>query len=245
MSDNPNPETINYAVSPGLAVRARKLSWRAGLLLAGGVADNPVAVAVMARPVAEWFADAEDDADLRTRMDAAAFHLDALLELARHGVDPDPDGDPGEAFLHGAAGVHAWLTDVPRYGEVAPARPRPAVTGRQLYVARCLLLRATEQGTGEPGLLWDTLKAGAREYAGTVSPPVTAAEIDNVLRLIFCGDPYDTGAGAAGVGTGRVPCGAEADAPAAAGAGLDDGDPPARSGALRPSEGFGCAEPGR
>jgi hypothetical protein len=129
--------------------------------------------------------------------------------------------------------------------EVTDGRQAPVLTGRQLYVVRCLLLRATEQGTPEPGLEWATLRAGAREYAGTVSPPVTAAEVDQVLRLIFCGDPYDTGAGAAGVGTGTPRRGAEADAPAAAGAGLDDGDPPARSGALRPSEGFGCAEPGR
>ncbi len=71
------------------------------------------------------------------------------------------------------------------------------LTGRQLYLVRCLLMRATEQGSPEPGLPWDTVVAGALEYAGTVIPPVTRAELDEVLQTVFNG-PVAAGSGTAG-----------------------------------------------
>ncbi len=98
--------------------------------------------------------------------------------------------------VNGIAGTLRTIAD----DLAAPHRPPASATrdplqstdphhlsGRQLYLVRCLLMRATEQGSPEPGLSWDTVVAGALEYAGTVIPPVTRAELDEVLQTVFNG----------------------------------------------------------
>jgi hypothetical protein len=171
-------------------VEARELAWRIGMTITGGQADNPVRVAEAARPMAEWFAEAPTGVDLAVRMTAAGFWLGGTLDLISAGLDPDGSGDLAEAAVHASAGAYAWLTDIPGYGG-ADSEPRPELTGRQLYVIRCLLLRATEQGTPRPGLTVPELVEGAVEYAGRATPKVTAGEVDAVLRVIFTGDPRD------------------------------------------------------
>lgn len=173
-------------------LKARKLAWRVGTVLVGGTADNPRHVALAAAPFAEWFAGAATAADLTLRMDAARFWLSSTLDLLDAGVEPE--GNP-EAAASVTAAIYDWLADVPGYdpecSRIQADTPGPLLTGRQLFVIRCLLLRATEQGTPRPGLEVGELIDGAAEYAGTASPPVTAAEVDAVLRLVFKGSARD------------------------------------------------------
>lgn len=184
------------APTTDLLLESRKLAWQVGAVLIGGMADDHRRVAEAARPLAGWLADAPTDAGLADRMDAAQLWLDTAMRLLDAGVEPEANP---EAAASQVAGIHAWLTEVPGYGEVQADTGGPALTGRQLFIVRCLLMRATEQGTpelhGGPGLGVDELVAGAVEYAGTATPKVTAAEVDETLRVVFCGDPRDTGPG--------------------------------------------------
>jgi hypothetical protein len=142
--------------------------------------------------------DYADDAQTRAVQDLICDLL-APYELPRNRALP-PRGPRGQitAILteHAAPGGAIPAAAIPDLTTelttlLETTRPGPAspdqLTRRQLYLVRCLLMRATEQGSPEPGLPLDTVAAGALEYAGTVTPPVTRPELDEVLRIVFNG----------------------------------------------------------
>jgi hypothetical protein len=84
----------------------------------------------------------------------------------------------------------------------APA-PRP---GRQLYLFRCLLLAATDSPVPAAGT--EELIASAITFAGRTQPPVTPAELLELLTAIFHSNP----GGAQAAPNGPAKAGAAEDA---------------------------------
>lgn len=178
--------TTRQPLSVRLLVRSRRLAWRAGALIAGGAAGNHQATELLAQPLAGWMAEAASDDDLWLRMDAARQWIDVTADLMDHGAEPPENGDSAAAA---AAGIYAWVTAVPGYGQAQPgaaAPPAPAgLTGRDVFIIRCLLEQATEDG----GSAVDALVSGAVLYATLAKPPVTAAEVLTVIGKVYLGDP--------------------------------------------------------
>jgi hypothetical protein len=242
-------------------LEARKIAWRISLILSGGSAPRIATVRANAAPVAAWLMQATSAADLSARMAAAQFWIDTALGLAEAGIDMNANGRDtqraiAETYDWLTGGRDAWTavsgcdhpglpcpdtcpcpceTCCPRFGP--DDELTPILAGRQLFIIRCLLLRATEQHTPatlRPGITAAELVTGALDYART-SPEVTEEEINAVLRVIFNGDPRGEESTDAGYPMGRragkpgdpirVAGGAQGDSPAPGGAGPGEDTP--------------------
>jgi hypothetical protein len=182
VNDDERPDIAALAEAYGLAVAA-------GTQLAERT-DDGRQVADAAAPIAGWLMQFTDAGDLFVRAMAVTAQT-AAMRAAAVTFGKAWTTTPAD-FLKAAGRYYDGFAAATGYGGVQAG---PAPGPRMMFAIRNLLLAASEPGHEGDPRGWPALLAGAVRYGRSAHPPVTAAEYEDAMRVLFRGDRRAAGAG--------------------------------------------------
>jgi hypothetical protein len=148
--------------------------------------DDREDVAEAAVPIAAWLMAYEGDADLHARTLAVKTHLKLMrLSMVTHGKAWT---ETPEDFIDACTGHYQLMIGPLGYDQIHASTGPPALAGRLLFAVRNLILAATEPESRDGHDGWPQLVARADRYSGHASPPITPAEYDDAIRILFRGE---------------------------------------------------------